>query len=407
MEIVETHSSPKVLRIIARLNVGGPALHCTQLSENLVSRGFKTTLVTGHPGTGEASYEELFEVKTGSYQLIRLEELQRSIKGVSDLKTLWALYRLIRKEKPDIVHTHTAKAGVLGRLAAILAGVPVIVHTFHGHVLSGYFSDFFSKLICILERSLALKTSAIVTLSDALKSELSSKYHVAPADKFQIIPLGRDLEPFYDASKNKGSLRQELKIDNKTLLLGIVGRLVPIKDHQSLFKACATLPKDLNWKLLVVGDGELNTELQALAEQMNLGEHVLFLGWRRDLPRIYADLDLVCLSSLNEGTPLSMIEAFAAGAPVISTDVGGVADLMDGPNLNHPEIPSIKIRNQGILVPPGDSQTLGKGISYLLANPKLREKMSHACQARSRTFTSDALADRMAALYRQLLSVRV
>jgi len=388
-------SRPKVLRIIARLNVGGPALHCVLLSEKLNSE-FETTLVSGNVAVGEEDFIKLFQIQADGYQMIKLPELYRQIRIWGDLKALWALIRLIRKERPDIVHTHTAKAGFLGRIAAILTGVPVVVHTFHGHVLRGYFSQRVSKLIRQAERWLAMGTSAIITLSPQLKKELSEDFRIARPEKFRIIPLGRNLKPFLEMPRKHGKLYQEFKISPETYLMGIIGRLVPIKDHSTLFAACALLPKDQPWKLLVIGEGPLRDSLTEEVRRLGLADRILFTGWRQDLETIYSDLDLSIISSINEGTPLSLIESFAAGCPAVATEVGGVADLFTGRQL--------QVCHEGRLVPKEDPESLATAIGEMISNPQYRVQMSQAARERAKAFTDEELAKRMRALYHELLA---
>jgi glycosyltransferase involved in cell wall biosynthesis len=390
---MNTQDQPiRVMRIIARLNVGGPALHCLALSSGLNRYGFTTTLVTGSPESDEADYEKIHGTSTEGFRMVRLSRMRR-VPGLSDALTLFDLVRIMRRERPMIVHTHTAKAGALGRTAACLAGVPVVVHTFHGHVLSGYFSPWKNFLVRWIERSLAWRTTAIVTLSPSLRDELSQKFHVAPASKFSIIPLGRDLSEFIRASDFKGKLRRELGLTSPGILLvGTIGRLVPIKDQSTMLRAFAAM-KGSNASrahLVIAGDGELRASLEEEAAALGIAERVHFLGWRSDLPAIYADLDLFALSSRNEGTPLSIIEAFAAGVPVVSTRVGGVADLFSGGGV-------------GNLVPPQDPAALTRAMEELLENPDIRRKCSEAARVAGSKFTLENLFEGIAELYKSLL----
>src|SRR5581483_4023722 len=259
-------------------------------------------------------------------RLVKVPGLGRRISARDDARALGALVSLIRRERPDVVHTHTAKAGALGRIAARLARVPVVVHTFHGHVLSGYFGPVGSLLARVAERALALLADRLVVLSDRQRDDLARTFHVARPEKFTIVPLGRDLSAF--ARAPRGRLRAELGLDAKTPLLAFVGRLVPIKDPSTLLRALAAMKTKA--VVAVAGAGPLEEAVREEARSLGLAERVRLLGWRQDLDAILADADALVLSSRNEGTPLAIIEAFAAGTPVVSTAVGGVADMFSG-----------------------------------------------------------------------------
>ncbi len=394
----------KVLRIIARLNVGGPALHCVLLSENLDKHGFETALITGTPSNNEADFEKVYNLQPQNFRLIKLNRMKRMVSGLGDLMSLIELIRILRKEKPDVVHTHTAKAGTLGRIAAFVTGTPVVVHTFHGHVLSGYFSPFFSKLVCYIERALALKTTAIVTLSEGLKTELSGKFKLAPLSKFKVIPLGRDLDQFFQNGIHRGKLKEELKLPAESVLIGIVGRLVPIKNHALLLQAVSKLPKELPWHLAVVGEGEEMTALVSLTKDLGLEDKVHFMGWRTDLDYLYAGLDIFVLSSNNEGTPLSIIESFASGVPVVSTNVGGVKDMftqLDSEKSNS----EVSVYAEGMLVPPQNTSALTKALLLFIQEERLRNTAGLKARLRARDFSQENLTMRIAGLYKELLEV--
>jgi glycosyltransferase involved in cell wall biosynthesis len=280
-----------------------------------------------------------------------------------DVVSLGKLVRLFRRLRPDIVHTHTAKAGTLGRLAARLAGVPRSVHTFHGHVLEGYFSPAATSFFLRIERALARGTDRIITVSPRLRLALLAM-QIGRPEQVEVVPLGLDLDRFLRMPTGQGDLRPSLRVPAGAPLLGIVGRLVPIKDHPTLLQALTLLPDgDQAPHLLVVGDGERREELEQLAHRLGLGSRVHFLGWRDDLETILSGLDVVICSSKNEGTPVALIEAMAAGVPVLSTDVGGVGDLV-----THGET--------GWLVPPADPSALARGIERLLRDPALRRRLA-------------------------------
>ena len=342
-----------VLRIIDRLNVGGPALHAVLTTQGLDPSRFRTVLVIGsiEPDEGDMSYL-LDEYEIG--EVVSIPALGRELRPVRDLWTAWQLYKVMRRERPDVVHTHKAKAGAIGRLVAILYGAPVRIHTFHGHVLNAYFGPVKSAMFAAIERTLARYTSRLITPSERLADELATAYRVGPRDRFQVIPLGFDLERFSHCETQRGQLRAELGLDERARLVGIVGRMVPVKAHATFVAAADLLARrrrDVHF--VFVGGGQLEREIRADVANRGLAERTHFLGWRRDLPVIYADLDVAALSSLNEGTPVSLIEAMACGVPVVSTNVGGVSDVL-------------RNGTRGELVPPLDPQALADGIDRAL-----------------------------------------
>jgi glycosyltransferase involved in cell wall biosynthesis len=346
----------KVMRLIARLNIGGPAIHTTLLTERLNPEKFESQLVTGVEGEGEGNMLELMGERGlhGPLKPIVIPSLGREISPKSDLKTVREVLRLMRREKPDIVHTHTAKAGFVGRLAARLARVPVVVHTFHGNVFQGYFSPRKTKLFIAIEKNLARSTDAIIVLSEQQRSEILN-LGIGRAEQFRVIPLGLDLGPFLQAENQRGELRRELQIGDAPVI-GIVARLVPIKAIHLLLEAAPLIlqahPKAV---FLIVGDGELRAELEQRARDLNLNANVRFLGFRSDLPRLYADFDVSVLCSLNEGLPVAVIESLASARPVVATNVGGVGDL-------------IAHRKTGWLCPSQDVKALAEGIRFALDN---------------------------------------
>jgi glycosyltransferase involved in cell wall biosynthesis len=280
------------------------------------------------------------------------------------------------------------------------------VHTFHGHVLDGYFSPWASALIAMVERALARVTTAIITLSPRLEVELRERFRIAPANRFRIIPLGRELGALESCAERRGELRAELGLGAEVPLIGCVGRLVPIKDHHTLLEAFAGLSCEVPARLVIVGDGQLGPALEAQAEQLGVGARVHFLGWRSDLPGIYADLDLLALSSRNEGTPLAIIEAFAAGCPVVATRVGGVADLFSDALADEPLSSQARVerRAEGSLVEPGDPEALRAALAAWIADPTGRLRAASAARVAGRQYRAETLAERMAQLYRELLA---
>jgi len=406
-------SSPriKVLRFIARLNVGGPSIHVHLLTTGLDGNRFDSSLVTGKisPQEGDMSY--LFEDSSETKPII-ISELQREISPVMDLKAFLQIFRILRQKNPDIVHTHTAKAGTNARLAVMMHNFlrrksTQTVHTFHGHVFEGYFNRVKSLSFIWIERFLARSTNVVVAISKTQKNELSEKFRIAPAAKIKIIPLGFDLKPFLESNALTGRFREGLGINGHTLLIGIVGRLVPIKQHVIFLDAAKIFIEQnpgIKVKFVLVGDGELREKLEAYSERKGLSDHVELCGWMRDLPEVYADLDILALTSLNEGTPVSIIEAMAASTPVIATDAGGVLDLL-GPQDGGPPSDGFMICRRGILCKKGDALGFAKGLKYLatIDTSKREELVRNARTFVEQSFSKDRLVKEIEGLYLDLL----
>jgi glycosyltransferase involved in cell wall biosynthesis len=355
----------RIARVIARLNIGGPAQHAILLTAGLDRTRFRSTLITGVVGRDEG---DLFSVaRARGVEPLVIPELGRAIHPMRDLVALGKLVRAFRRFRPDLVHTHTAKAGALGRLAALLTGVPASVHTFHGHVLDGYFSPAATQFFLRIERALGRSTDRVIAVSPRLRDAILAM-GISHPERVEVVPLGLDLDRFLQAPPGRAGLRTALDIPPGTPLLGIVGRLVPIKDHPTLFWALTLLTVGSRAPhLLVVGDGDRHEELRRLAHRLDLLSRVHFLGWRNDLEAILGELDVVICCSRNEGTPVALIEAMVAGVPVVATDVGGVGDLI--------------VHGQtGWLIPPGDPPALARAIQALLADPVLRGRLAAAAR---------------------------
>lgn len=317
----------KIVRIQSRIVVGGPAKHTILLSKELNNNIFKTVLVGGASKSIEKSLVEVAQEQGVDCHII--PEMAREIHFYDDFISLIKLYKLIKKEKPIIFHSHTAKAGGIGRIAAYLARVPLIFHTFHGHVFSGYFGKIKTRSFIIIEKLLALLTTRIIVISNEQKRDIVQKYKICRESKVSIIRLGFDWKENF-LKKSPVSLRKKHQIPRQKFLVGIIGRLVPIKDHKLFMRIAEKLvSSDHNdYHFIVIGDGELKTELIELAEKKKLNKYFTFTGWIEVNKGVYEELNLLLLTSINEGTPVTVIEALAAGTPVIASEVGGVADIM-------------------------------------------------------------------------------
>jgi glycosyltransferase involved in cell wall biosynthesis len=448
----------KVLRIIARLNVGGPARHAVWLSEGLRSANCETLLVSGRVPPGEDDMAYLAEA-AGVRSLI-FPEMSREL-SAKDALTIWKLYRLMVHERPDIVHTHTAKAGATGRIAGLMyrwltPGTLVgrsracrLVHTYHGHVFHSYYGPLKTRFFLGIERLLArLATDRIVVVSEQQRREVHETFRVGRAGQFLVIPLGVDLKVYEGFEARRPRARAEFGARDGDVLVGIIGRLTEIKNHRmflgaaALYRALAASGGSVSSgtgvppvnhaqdaratdvppvnhaqdarattasrvRFIIIGDGRLRPELEASARELGVDDCVTFLGSRRDPENFYPALDVVALTSLNEGTPLTLIEAMANARPVISTAVGGVADLVGVPVSLEPAGTGYTICERGILVRPRDAKGFAIGLARLTGDDQMRAEMGR----RGREFVlenhgKDRLLADVSALYDELLSAK-
>lgn len=378
----------KVIRIIARLNVGGPAKHVVWLTSGLQDAGFFTLLVTGRVPEGEEDMS-YFAYDSGVTPLY-FHEMSREI-SLKDVVTVWKLFRLFLRERPDIVHTHTAKAGTVGRTAGFLyrwltPGVFIgkprrckFVHTYHGHVFHSYYSRGRTRLFLAVERLLArLVTDRLIVVSKQQAFEIGGKFRVGRSGQIRVIPLGLDLGLFSDHASRRAKFRHELCVPDHTILIGIVGRLTEIKNHQMFLNVAARL-KEIDpacWRqgavrFIVIGDGSLRAALEEQKQALGLEHDVIFVGGRKDPEYFYPALDVVALTSLNEGTPLTLIEAMANARPVVATSVGGVVDLLGEVDEDGP----YKVCRRGIAVPADDEEAFVAALSRIIRDRSLQQEL--------------------------------
>jgi glycosyltransferase involved in cell wall biosynthesis len=368
------------LRMITRLNVGGPARQALLLSGALEPE-YSTTLAAGRPSAAEG------ELSHGGVT-VRYLPLVRPLRPAHDARALVAARSLLSQTGARLLHTHTAKAGTVGRLAAL--GRPDLrtVHTFHGHVLDGYFGPRVQRAFVEVERRLARHTDVLIAVSPEIRDELL-ELRIGRPSQYEVVPVGLDLTAFLAVTGGSGRFRATLGLGGDVPLVGAVGRLVPIKDLETLLAAMTTLP---GVHLAVVGDGDQRPALQARATALGLDRRVHFTGWAVDVAEVMADLDVVVLTSRNEGTPVSLIETAACGRPVVATRVGGVATVvLDGVT--------------GWLAPPGSPDEIGRLIRRLLDDPAARRRMGEAGRAHvRRRFGSERLVRDIRALYGELVA---
>jgi glycosyltransferase involved in cell wall biosynthesis len=381
----------KILRIIARLNIGGPAIHCILLTEGLNKDNFESILVCGSVDNREADMFYFAEEK--GVKPILIGELERNLSFRKDFIVFWKLFNIINNFKPDIIHTHTAKAGTLGRLAGLFYNLTQrirlrrsyakLIHTFHGHVFYGYFGNLKSKIFVLIERILSAMTNKIVAVSNEVKVELI-EFKIAKKEKIIVIPLGLELRKLLTLPYN--NLNSKVRV-------GIIGRLTAVKNHEMFFRAIKQLFEvglSTETKFMIIGDGELRDKLEDTAKELGVYKQTEFTGWQKDTFNLYSNLDIVALTSLNEGTPVSLIEAMAAARPVVATNVGGVKDIVND--------------ERGILVEPNDISCLVSALKTLIEDGKLRQVKGQAGRNFVRAlFTKERLINDMEKLYTSLI----
>lgn len=386
------------MRLITRLNIGGPSIQAIALSERLTARGFSTRLVHGSLGEGEGDMRYLL---SPSADVEQLPQLRRELSPRDDCAALSRVLAILRDFRPQIVHTHMAKAGAIGRAAAAIHNrfaAPGertrIVHTYHGHVLEGYFGAAKTALFVGIERQLARATDRIVAISPAIRDELLNEHHIGRPAQYRVVPLGFDLSAMTAVDdRARAAARQTLGLPPSAHVVSTVGRLTAIKQHQLFLETARLVARDDPAAIfLIAGDGELRAPLEQTARDFGLADRVRFLGWRRDLATIYGASDVFLLTSRNEGTPVALIESLAAGVPGVSTDVGGVRDV-----LKH---------DMGTVAALGADAAVGlaRAVTQFLADPARRKSAGdRGRQSVVARYGIDRLVDDVDALYRELL----
>src|SRR5687768_16366860 len=401
---MEQLSQTRIVRIIARLNVGGPAKHVVWLTSALQDANYRSLLVTGTVPDGEEDMS--YFADEAGVEPFYIPEMSREI-SLKDAITVWKLFRLFLRERPDIIHTHTAKAGTVGRVAGFfyrwltpgtLAGRPrrcKFVHTYHGHVFHSYYGRARTRLSLAIERMLArMVTDRLIVISAQQGAEIGNDFRVGRPGQIKVVPLGLDLQVFADHATRRQRFRQELGIDDETILIGIVGRLTQIKNHRMFLNAAARLKSHARLRFVIIGDGSLKHALEQQAESLGLKDKVIFAGGRKDPEYFYPALDVVALTSLNEGTPLTLIEAMANARPIVATAVGGVVDLLaDG---------------RGICVPRGDEKAFAEALQKLAEDRQLQKDLgARGLQYVERTHAKERLVDDIKCLYGELMNPEV
>lgn len=391
----------KVLRIINRFNLGGPTFNVAYLSKYM-SEPFETRLIGGMKDESEASSD--FILNSVGLTPEYIPNMKRSISPKYDRIAYQHIAKIIQEYKPDIVHTHASKAGTLGRLAAINNNVPIVLHTFHGHVFHSYFGKLQTLVYKTIERFLAKKSTRIIAISEKQKAELGIEHNICPSDKIEVIPLGFDLSRFTENQDDKREkFRTQHGLTKDEIVVSIVGRLVPVKNHAFFLEAISKLPAEIAAKarFIIVGDGESKDEIIAQTKALNLpykrcdqpeeNTRILFTSWIKEVDEVVAGSDIICLTSLNEGTPVSLIEAQAGSKPVISTKVGGIKDIV--------------IENESaLLTETHDTMLFSKHLTQLISDKELRIRMgAKGRQHVLEKYSYHRLVKDMEALYTKLI----
>ncbi|MBC99992.1 MAG: hypothetical protein CL841_01335 [Crocinitomicaceae bacterium] len=384
----------KILRIINRFNLGGPTFNAAYLTKYLES-DYETLLIGGQHEENEKSSIHILDDL--DLKPIIIPEMQRSLNPYKDQITYRKIQNIIKEFKPDIVHTHAAKAGALGRRAAFKLGVKQIYHTFHGHVFHSYFSDFKTRIFKEIERNLAKKTTKIIAISEIQKKELSKIHGICPENKIEVIPLGFDLERFNTNKDSKRKkFREKWKIKENEIAIGIIGRLAPIKNHFFFIDVIQEVLKksDVPIRAFIIGDGEEKQNIINYIKNKNLDFSLdnssatfQLTSWIKDVDKVYSGMDIICLTSLNEGTPVSLIEAQASGKPIVSTKTGGIENIV--------------LENKtALLSKKNDLYDFSNKLLSLVNNSEKRKLFSKYGLEKSKDFHYDRLINKIKKLYK-------
>jgi len=390
----------KIAHIITRLDRGGSAQNTLLTCLGLTER-YELVLVHGLSLESQMTDWEkkavesgIKEANTGGIKIVAIPSLVRKISPVQDLWAFFCLWRLMIRERPSIVHTHTSKPGILGRWAAKMAGVPIIVHTPHGHVFFGHFGPLASRFFLMIERYTASITDCMVPLSEGERNDYIA-FSVSNPDKMVTVHSGVEIDRYMTVEVNAEGKKKSLGLDPKGLVVGTVGWLLPIKGPMHLLNAMARVwQSHPETSLVFVGKGDLEKELREEALRMEASGRVSFLGWRDDVPEIMQILDIFVLPSLNEGMGRVLVEAMAAGKPVVASRVGGIPDL-------------VKHGQNGFLVGPGDIEGLSLAIRKLLMDKKMRDKMGMKGRTMAQNFGVEKMVEKIDALYSSLYQKKI
>lgn len=390
----------KVAHVITRFDKGGSAENTFLTVRGLDKKKYDVLLIKGLSQESRMSEQEetavemnLSDAEKNGVRIINLSSLVRNIAPVQDIRALFALMSIFKKEKPRIVHTHTSKAGILGRWAAFFAKVPIMVHTPHGHVFWGYFNKWITAVFVFLERLTARITDRIITLTEQEKKD-HLQFAIAPEGKFSVIHSGVDLSKFSGATAHASEMKNKLGIPEETFVVGTVGRLTPVKGHKYLFEAAVKVVRQRPDILFVfLGDGELLTELTDMSSSLGIKDHVKFLGWRLDVADVMATFDIFVLPSLNEGMGKVLVEAMAMRKPIIASNVGGIPDLVNH-GLN------------GLLFPPADADAMADAIVTLHGEPSKAKRMAEKGKVIAAGYRADAMIQKIDRLYDEILKLR-
>ena len=387
----------KILRIINRFNLGGPTYNAAYLTKYL-EPDYETLLIGGQHDESEKSSMHILD-NLGLKPII-IPEMQRSLNPYKDQIAFKKIQNIIKEFKPDIVHTHAAKAGALGRRAAYKMGVKQIYHTFHGHVFHSYFGNFKTRIFKEIERNLAKKSTKIIAISEIQKRELCKIHEICPEKKIEVIPLGFNLERFNtDKDSKRKEFRKKWNLKENEIAIGIIGRLVPIKNHKFFIDAIQEVLKksEVPIRAFIVGDGEEKQNIVNYIKNKNLDFSLNYnpatfhlTSWIKEIDRVNSGMDIICLTSLNEGTPVSLIEAQASGKPIVSTKTGGIENIV--------------LENKtALLSEKNDLHNFSNNLLSLVNDSKKRKLFSKYGLEKSKDFHYSQLINNMKNLYERKL----